>query len=244
MDALNVDLLLKILVAHFLSDFILQPTKWATEKNKHGFKSWHLYIHVLITAATLFIFLWNFKLWSLVLIISVLHFIIDLIKSFLQRTNILIFVTDQIFHLLIIITVWLVYTNQSDKFFDLLSSFINTSKFWWLLLAYILLTIPTSVLIGKMTKKWSKELFGSNKTKGLENAGKWIGIIERVLIFTFIIVNQLSVIGFLLAAKSVFRFGDLKDSTDQKKTEYIIIGTFISFFFAIIMGLIIQQIIK
>ena len=244
MDALNVDLLLKFLVAHFFSDFIFQPTKWATQKDKHGFKSWHLYVHVIITAATLFLFLWDFKLWSLVLIISLLHLVIDLIKSSLQRTDIWIFVTDQLFHLLIIITVWLVYTNQSDKFFDLLSSFINNPKFWWLFLAYTLLTIPTSVFIGKMTNKWSNEIYGSNETKGLENAGKWIGIIERVLIFTLIIVNQLSVSGFLLAAKSVFRFGDLKDSTDQKKTEYIIIGTFLSFLLAIIMGLIIKQIIK
>ena len=244
MDVLNVDLLLKILVAHFLSDFILQPTKWATDKDKHGFKSWHLYIHVIITVATLFIFLWDLKLWSLVLIISLLHFVIDLIKSSLKRTNIWVFITDQLLHLLVIITVWLVYTDQSDKFFELLCSFINNPKFWWLLLAYTLLTIPTSVLIGKMTNKWSNELSGSNETKGLENAGKWIGIIERVLIFTFIIVNQLSVIGFLLTAKSVFRFGDLKNATDQKKTEYIIIGTFISFLLAILMGLIIQQIIK
>ena len=244
MDALNVNLLLKFLVAHFFSDFIFQPTKWATQKDKHGFKSWHLYVHVIITAATLFLFLGDFKLWTLVLIISLLHFVIDLVKSSIQRTNIWIFVTDQLFHFLIIIAVWLVYTNQSEKFFDLLSSFINNPKFWWLFLAYTLLTIPTSVLIGKMTNKWNNELAGSNETKGLVNAGKWIGIIERVLIFTFIIVNQLSVIGFLLAAKSVFRFGDLKDSTDQKKTEYIIIGTFISFLLSIIMGIIIQQFIK
>ena len=244
MAVLNVDLLLKILVAHFLSDFILQPTKWATDKDKHGFKSWHLYIHVIITAATLFIFLWDLKLWGLVLIISLLHFVIDLIKGSLKRTNIWIFITDQLLHLLVIITVWLVYTDQGDMFFDLLCSFINNPKFWWLLLAYTLLTIPASVLIGKMTNKWSNELSGSNETEGLENAGKWIGIIERALIFTFIIVNQLSVIGFLLAAKSVFRFGDLKDSKDQKKTEYIIIGTFISFLLAILTGLLIQQIIK
>lgn len=172
MDVLNVDLLLKILVAHFLSDFILQPTKWATEKDKHGFKSWHLYIHVIITAATLFIFLWDFKLWGLVLIISLLHFIIDLIKSSLQRTNIWIFVTDQLFHFLIIITVWLVYTNQSEKFFDLLSSFINNPTFWWLFLAYTLLTIPTSVLIGKMTNKWSNELIWFKYNKRLRKCMK------------------------------------------------------------------------
>ena len=244
MDALNVDLLLRILVAHFLSDFIFQPTKWAIDKDKNGFRSWHLYIHVIITAATLFIFLWDLKLWDLILIISLLHFIIDFTKSAIKRTNIWVFITDQLLHLLVIITVWLVYTDQCDKSLELFYSFINNSKFWWLLLAYTLLTIPTSVLIGKMTNKWSNELNCSSQVKGLEDAGKWIGIIERVLIFTLIIVNQLSVIGFLIAAKSVFRFGDLKDSTDQKKTEYIIIGTFISFLLAILMGLVIQLVLK
>ena len=44
-------------------------------------------------------------------------------------------------------------------------------------------------------------------------------------------------IGFLLAAKSVFRFGELKDAKDRKLTEYILIGTFLSFGIAIIVSL-------
>ncbi|NOU16064.1 MAG: DUF3307 domain-containing protein [Bacteroidales bacterium] len=244
MDALNADLLLRILVAHFLSDFIFQPTKWATDKDENGFKSRHLYIHIIITAATLFIFLWNLKLWNLILIITLLHFIIDSTKSVIKKTHIWVFIADQILHLFVIIITWLMYTGQYNEFLKLFYSITNSSKFWWLLLAYIILTIPTSILIGKITNKWSNELNGSTQTKGLENAGKWIGIIERILIFTFMVINQLSVIGFLLAAKSVFRFGDLKDSTDQKKTEYIIIGTFISFSLAILMGLVTQLVLK
>lgn len=244
MDALNVDLLLKILVAHFLSDFIFQPTKWATDKDKNGFKSWHLYIHVIITAATLSVLLWDLKLWNLILIITLFHFIIDSAKSAIKITNIWVFIIDQILHLLVILTTWLLYTEQYDEFVKLFYSILNSSKFWWLLLAYILLTIPSSVFIGKMTNKWSDELNGSTQIEGLVNAGKWIGILERVLIFTFIIIYQWSMIGFLLAAKSVFRFGDLKDSTDQKKTEYIIIGTFISFSFAISLGLLILFVLK
>jgi len=244
MDSLSVDLLLRILVAHFLSDFIFQPTKWATKKDDKGFKSWQLYVHTAITVATLFIILWDLKLWELILVISFSHLIIDSIKSAIKKSNVWVFITDQTLHLIIIVTAWLIYANQYDKFLELFHSIIDNSKFWWILLSYIFLTIPVSVLIGKMTNKWSNELNGSTQTKGLENAGKWIGIIERILIFTFIIVNQLSVIGFLLAAKSVFRFGDLKDSSDQKKTEYIIIGTFISFTVAILMGLVVQLILK
>jgi hypothetical protein len=46
------------------------------------------------------------------------------------------------------------------------------------------------------------------------------GDIETVINFlksTFKDINELSVIGFLIAAKLVFRFGDLKKSPEQKK---------------------------
>ena len=36
-------------------------------------------------------------------------------------------------------------------------------------------------------------------------------------------------VGFLITAKSILRFGDVKESTQRKLTEYIIIGTFMSF---------------
>jgi len=55
MDVLNIDLLLRILVAHFLSDFLFQPTKLAKDKDENGFKSWYLYLHIIITSVTLFI---------------------------------------------------------------------------------------------------------------------------------------------------------------------------------------------
>lgn len=127
MDALNVDLLLRILVAHFLSDFIFQPSKWATDKDKNGFKSWHLYIHVIITVATLLICLWDLKLWNLIVVISLLHLIIDSTKSAIKKTNIWVFITDQILHLVVIIIAWVVYTDQFDKSLELFFSVINSS---------------------------------------------------------------------------------------------------------------------
>jgi Flp pilus assembly pilin Flp len=59
------------------------------------------------------------------------------------------------------------------------------------------------------------------------------------LILTFILIKQFEAIGFLLAAKSVFRFGDLKDESDRKRTEYILVGTLISFTITIGLGLVI-----
>lgn len=70
----------------------------------------------------------------------------------------------------------------------------------------------------------------------MPNAGKWIGYLERILILTFILTSNIEGIGFLLAAKSVFRFGELNKTKDIKITEYVLIGTFASFTIAILLG--------
>ncbi|OHX64045.1 DUF3307 domain-containing protein [Flammeovirga pacifica] len=72
----------------------------------------------------------------------------------------------------------------------------------------------------------------------LIDAGQWIGILERILILTFVLNGDIKSIGFLLTAKSVFRFGDLKGGKDRQMTEYILIGTLLSFSLAIFTGLI------
>lgn len=77
----------------------------------------------------------------------------------------------------------------------------------------------------------------------LQNAGNYIGILERLLVFGFIITHRFEITGFLLAAKSIFRFGDLKEATDIKLTEYVLIGTFLSFGIALFTGFLIQFLI-
>jgi hypothetical protein len=87
----------------------------------------------------------------------------------------------------------------------------------------------------------SKWVLEEDKSEdSLEHAGKYIGILERLFVFGFILLNQWSAIGLLIAAKSVFRFGDLSRAKDRKLTEYILIGTLISFGLAISIGLLYQ----
>lgn len=76
-----------------------------------------------------------------------------------------------------------------------------------------------------------------NTNDSLEQAGKYIGILERLFVFGFIVLNQWQAIGFLIAAKSVFRFNDLSNAKDRKLTEYVLIGTLLSFALAIFTGL-------
>ena len=91
--------------------------------------------------------------------------------------------------------------------------------------------------------KWNiNKLIESNES--LKDAGKYIGILERILVFVFIITDHWEAVCFLITAKSVFRFGDLKESKNRKLTEYILIGTLISFGIAILTGLLYQFLIN
>lgn len=71
-------------------------------------------------------------------------------------------------------------------------------------------------------------------TASLPNAGQAIGMLERALIYVMIQFGLYTGIGFLIAAKSVLRF----DATsDNRKAEYVIIGTLASFSWAIAVGI-------
>lgn len=63
-----------------------------------------------------------------------------------------------------------------------------------------------------------------------------IGYLERLLILTFTLVGSYSAVGFVLAAKSIFRFGELNKSADRSMTEYVLIGSLVSVVITILIG--------
>jgi hypothetical protein len=69
----------------------------------------------------------------------------------------------------------------------------------------------------------------SSPGRGFPDGGKLIGQLERFLIFLFVMTGQIQGVGFLVAAKSVFRFGELSDHQNRLEAEYITIGTLMSF---------------
>lgn len=55
--------------------------------------------------------------------------------------------------------------------------------------------------------------------------GRWIGILERMIIFTVILAGQYGALGFVLAAKAMARF---KSLDERPFAEYFILGTLLS----------------
>lgn len=112
------------------------------------------------------------------------------------------------------------------------------------ILIYTFNIFPAGQFVGLATKKWRQELEPENEAKrdSLAEAGIWIGRLERVLVLTFVILKQFEAIGFLIAAKSILRFSDKSANEPRKQTEYVLIGTLISFSIALFSGLIIRAI--
>ncbi|MEZ4793012.1 MAG: DUF3307 domain-containing protein [Gelidibacter sp.] len=226
-------ILLKILLAHIIGDFILQPQKWVEEKEHKKLKSPKLYLHIAIHVALLFLLLWDFALWPLVLAIGGSHFIIDAIKLISQtkKTKRLWFFVDQILHIVAILAIYYFYFKSTVALQQYL-----TEQNLLLLTCLLFLTLPVSIIMKTIFLKWDISSL-TQDNESLEDAGKYIGILERILVFIFIILDHWEAVGFLITAKSVFRFGDLKESKHRKLTEYILIGTLISFGIAIFVGI-------
>jgi hypothetical protein len=225
---------IKLLLAHLLGDFLLQPTSWVLDKENRKHKSIYLYIHTLLhfILAWILVGISDFVWFAVVL--AVTHGGIDFLKLHFQKnkTKRNWFVIDQLLHLIVIMTITLFYTNKRIDF----TAFDN--QFWIIATGILLLTKPTSILIKNIISIWTPE----NKTSddSLSNAGNYIGILERLFVFYFVITAHFEAIGFLLAAKSIFRFGDLKEAKDRKLTEYVLIGTLLSFGIALLTGILVK----
>jgi hypothetical protein len=225
---------LKFLLAHILGDFVFQSEKWVKDKEEKKVRSTKLYLHIGIHAfLLLLVFLFNLKTyWFGFLLIITSHYAIDLMKLYLQtkKTKRIWFFIDQILHLFMLIIASSIYVD-----FSLSTLNIITEKNLLLAVFLLLVVFVSAIIIKLIITQWNPEKKKENDDS-LAKAGRYIGILERLFVFTFVITNHWEGIGFLLAAKSVFRFGDLTSSKDRKLTEYILIGTLLSFGFAIFLG--------
>jgi len=68
---------------------------------------------------------------------------------------------------------------------------------------------------------------------GFPEGGRLIGLLERALIFVVVVAGQPAAIGFLIAATSILRFGEIGRGAGRKDIEYILIGTLMSFLVAV-----------
>lgn len=228
------ELLLLQFIAHLCLDYYFQTDKLAKQKNAIGFKSPFLYWHALVC----FILSWIFSLqlgfvWAAA-IITITHFLIDGFKHHLNNSRHFgryVFFIDQALHIIILAIVVVSF----DKWHGINPTVAIPINFKYLLIitGYLVCLKPANIFIREVFKATQIQVSSDNE---MPNAGKVIGVLERILTLTLIIVSQYSAVGFLIAAKSILRYGN----NETLKTEYVLIGTMLSFGIAVITGIIIN----
>lgn len=230
-DALS--LFVRLLIAHMAGDFVFQRKSWITNRYDKKWQSPYLYLNAAIVALLSWALSGYHHVWAIPLFIFGAHALTDLFKSYAPEST-AIFFTDQALHILATVLAVMLYSPHLEQGFSCCGFLFGNADLWIYVGAYLLVLWPMGIIIAQFTRQWQLE---SNQQEGLKDAGRYIGMLERLLIVTFIFANQFSAIGFLIAAKSILRFGDIRESNNRKGAEYILLGTMISFAGAIFTGL-------
>ena len=254
---MNTLILIQLLLAHIITDFVLQSKKWVIKKKIDGLKSNYFWLHIFLSGILTYGILMQWTNWRVPLFIIITHGLIDFWKIKKEREidsindgiedpndkqiGTIYFFKDQLLHLAVIVLAWLYLTDNFINVLPLVTIFFSNVKSLTILTSFILIIWPVGMIIGKITEPFRKEI---TTTDSLSKAGKYIGIFERILVLIFILISQYAAIGFLIASKSILRVSKDNDVEGRKKTEYVLIGTLISFTIAIIIGLLTTYIIK
>lgn len=228
-------LLILQLLAHLVSDFYLQTEKSCKSKADNAFKSRHLYIHALITFGCAWLFSLSVGFWWAALLIAMLHLVIDGLKSVCKNLKGAFFI-DQLLHLAVIVAVVALFNKGVIS----LPIWLPETKVLLWIVAFVFCLRPANFIIQNIFKEAKISIPDSGKEQSLPNAGRVIGNVERMLTLVFVMLGQYEAIGFLLAAKSLLRFRE----TDTVKSEYVLVGTLLSFGIAILMGVAVKLLIE
>lgn len=213
-----------LLFAHIVADFLLQTRGMVKHKRHAGVLLLHTAL-VLASAQAA-----TGQTASAILIaLAAAHLIIDAIKTFGGFRSFTAFCVDQGAHV-ITIAIVAIYAPE-----------VWTTGAWASTPALLpVMAVLTGIIATLSAGQHAIALLmhpyrNSIRSNGLRDGGRLIGLLERGLIFLFILTGHPIGVGFLIGAKSILRFGTA--TRDQRTAEYVIIGTLASFGWAICCAL-------
>lgn len=227
-----------LLLAHVLADFVFQ-TNWMVA-NKH--RPAAFVAHGAVVLATMLVVTGN--LHPVLLALTFLHMAVDAAKTAFMKwmsarpqpsgkteklsAGLGPFLADQAAHLATLALIAALFPGLWAA--GLWAGWASLPALMALTAGALAATRAGGFAVGLLMAPWARELEGHGNP-GLSDGGQAIGWLERGLIFLLVLNGQPDGIGFLIAAKSVLRFGTVAD--DRAVSEYVIIGTLASFAWAI-----------
>lgn len=234
---MSFPLFYKLMLAHLIADFCLQTDDTCQDKQRFHFRSVHLCIHTIVVFILSCIASSGNRMMAIAIMIAFTHFLIDGFKSFIPKLSgykgLVVFLLDQTLHITVLI---LICTSSAFTATETIMSCANLADF-----TQVIIILCATIMCGKPANIIIKFLLNGlniNSIKGKTNSddkvGAKIGSLERLLSVILIIIGQYEAVGLVITAKSILRFKD----EDGPRTEYVLIGTLISYMIAIGVGLI------
>lgn len=234
MNLLASQLLVCLGAAYVLGEFVLRSDRTASTGRRLG----PLLRHSLLVAAISYALCGAWTSWVIPLGVLVTHALVDALEARAPQQTARTFLAIQVVHGAALFAIALLASRQTPTLagVEILGPLYLEGLI--LLTGLITTLIGGSRLISLAVAPLLAEMSHPDRTetdpdragdRGFAEGGKLIGRLERGLILLFVLTGQPSSIGFLIAAKSVFRFGELSERRNRMETEYIIIGTMLSF---------------
>jgi len=224
-------------LAHLVGDFILQWDKLASWKSRE-LKG------VLAHGMVVFIVTWLFSLpfdptwWRGIAFIGIIHIFIDAVQLYVKPPipALLRFTLDQLAHFVVILIALIfggyIAINQASL---TLFSQLRDERLLIILIGYAFVTMPVWVI----AKFMAYGLVNGTAPNFPEGSNKYLGILERLLITTFVVLGQFLLVPLVALPRLVLEWPGITHS--NRGTVYLA-----EFFFgislAIVTGLAISQI--
>ena len=249
--------LLAIYLAHLLTDFVFQTHRLVAQKRQGNFAAYFLHglIHylsaVLITGFVLHGSLFSMRTHLVIAGLTLVHLLIDLAKIQLARKYPVCdgsraYVGDQLLHFLTVsLAAWML--APAVPFSELSALFQKTraipNKFLAVPVIYVGVVFGGGYLIRFLVRFLAEGVKSHSHEKNseqLQNAGLYIGWLERFLVVTALLLQSPATVGLILTAKSIARYPEFKS---ERFAEYFLIGTLLSISMALLGGALLAKLI-
>ncbi len=254
------------LLAHAIADFVLQPENVVRRKERCALGA-HLH-HAGVTLLCHIAAFHAYGLRAVVLMgagMSLAHAVLDGLKALaharlsrVRRSPVKglgLFMADQLAHAITIVAAWelapVELLGSTGSFYGgvllprtgaaLAPAFaalgVSLDRVLVVVVAYVLVVFGGAAFVRQVLDTFCEGVDQSLST----SAGRYIGMAERTLMLTLVLVNAFSSLAFVLTAKSLARFREL---SDMRFAEYYLIGTLASASAALFAGIAVRAVLN
>ena len=102
----------------------------------------------------------------------------------------------------------------------------------------LFLTLPSNLLVRQVLRMARHQAPPSHN-----RAGRWIGLLERLLIYVLVLIGAAAAAGLVVAAKSILRFPEINAKPPVIDPEYVLVGSLASWLLAFATGALVSSLL-